>query len=133
MRRVSSACLLVTELSASFRALARDIRAGSRWLRFFACFSAEGTLGGRVEDVRGASGSRARAAGRRTENDINKTRCSVKKKGRTLQICVGLFELFPWLGRLLVDPVVDGRDGHGVVLSVDKIRDAAYILSGKQS
>jgi len=75
-----------------------------------------------IEDTRKAS---------RTENDINKTRCSVKKKGRTLQICVGLFELFPSLGRLLVDPVVDGGDGHGVVLFVDKIRDAAYILSKK--
>jgi hypothetical protein len=42
---------------------------------------------------------------------------------------MGLFELFPSLGRLLVDPVVDGRDGHAVVLCVDKIRDAAYVLS----
>jgi len=62
LSRLSSACLLVTALSASFSALARDSRVPSRWLRFVACFSAEGTLGGRVEDVRAASRTRARAA-----------------------------------------------------------------------
>jgi len=70
--------------------------------------------------------------GWRTANFINKTRRSVKK-GCTVQIFVGLFELIPSLGRLLIDPVVDGRDGHAVVLCVDKICDTAYILFEKQS
>ena len=61
------------------------------------------------------------------------TRCSVKKKGRTLHICVGLFEVFPSLSRLVVDPVVDGRDGHAVVLWVENTRDPVYVLSEKKS
>ncbi len=61
LSRVSSACLLATALSASFNPLARDNRAPSRWLRFSAWRSAEGTLGGRVEDVRAASRTCARA------------------------------------------------------------------------
>ena len=69
--------------------------------------------------------------GCRTANLINMTRCLVNKKGRTLHICVGLFEVIPSLGRLVVGPVVDGRDGHAVVLCVDNTRDPVCVLSEK--
>jgi len=91
--------------------------------RRHAGWTRRGRAGG-IEDTR---------KGCRTANLINKTRCLVKKKGRTLHIRVGLFELIPSLGRLLVDPVVDGRDGHAVVLWVDNTRDPVYVLSEKKS
>ncbi len=61
MSWVTSACLLAMAPSVSFSALARDIREASRWFRCSLCFSAEATLGGRVDDERAASRIRARA------------------------------------------------------------------------
>jgi hypothetical protein len=42
---------------------------------------------------------------------------------------MGLFELFPSRGCLLVYPVVDGSDCPAVILWLDKIGDAAYVFA----
>ena len=47
----------------------------------------------------------------------------------TFQICVGLLELPLSLGRLLVYPIVEGSDFPAVILWLDELRDAAYILA----
>jgi hypothetical protein len=42
---------------------------------------------------------------------------------------VGFFELPPSRGCLLVYPVVDGCYCHRIILWLDKIRNAAYVLA----
>ena len=77
--------------------------------------------------------------GWRTANVNHKTRCSVKKKKGSLQICVGLFELFLSLSRLVVDPITIQSWTAKMVMqlsfaiNLNKIWDAVYVLSEKKS
>ena len=111
LSRVSSACLLATALSASFNALARDIRVPSRWLRFPAWRSAEGTLGGRVEDVRAASRTRARAGWDAYHEKIENV-MSRSTEGQGLvkkTYLLGLRGLFRALSFARLTPCLSGR------------------------
>ena len=55
-----------------------------------------------------------------------------RKKRRTFQVCVSLFEFLLSLGCFLVYLVLNSSDGLTIVFWVDEVCDAADVLAGQQ-